>query len=281
MSPRNPAHGRHQSSHRHRHRHRRPSTLSKLSCLARMPSAFNIARAAIYVAVLLWTIICLAIAVHLHGLLETSDLTRFVPFAIFVCSASLIIMLTLLACTLLRDRNPISTRIEMPCLGLAGVFWLSLGGFLAGSGYDTAEVECFTSTDLTNPINMPGFSTETYHAQYRVLEAFSLFNTILIWGFLSFLSLLVVRQHFLGNRSMWNTPVPSYPWFDSGKGSASKSSKLPQPVTSRSRSRGRSYGEKGGTRQSRWTSNSHKTPDRAHLATDKYDKFKRGASPRR
>jgi len=247
-----------------------------------MPSAFNIARAAIYAIVLLWTIICLAIAIHFHGLLEMSDLTRFVPFAIFVCTTSLIVMSTLLGCTLLRDRSPISTRTEMACLGLAGVFWLSLGGFLATSDSDAADVECFASADSTSdPIDMPGFSTETYHAQYRVLEAFSLFNTILILGFLVFLSLLAVRQHFLDNRSVWNTPVTSYPWFDSGKGSTSKS-KLPQPVTSRSRSRGRSRGEKGGTpRQSRWTSNSHKTPVRAHLATDKYDKYKRGASPRR
>jgi len=248
-------------------------------CFARKPSAFNIARAVIYVTVLLWTVICLAIAIHLHGLLETSDLTRFIPFAIFVCTMSLIIMLALLGCTLLRERNPISTRVELGCLGLAGVFWLSLGGFLATSDSDTADVECFASADLTSsPIDMPGFSTETYQAQYRVLEAFSLFNTILLWSFLIFLLLLALRQHFTGNRSMWYSPVTSYSWFGSGKGSGSKG-KLPEPVSSRSRSRGRSYGGNGG--QSRWTSSSNKTPVRAHLATDKYDKYKRGASPRR
>jgi hypothetical protein len=278
MSPRTTAHGRHhQYQSSHRHRHTQPSTVSKMFCFARVPSAFNIARAVIYVTVLLWTVICLAIAIHLHGLLETSDLTRFIPFAIFVCSVSLLIMLALLGCTLLQDRNPISTRIEMGCLGLAGVFWLSLGGFLATSDSDTADVECFASADLTSPVNMPGFSTETYQAQYRVLEAFSLFNTILLWSFLIFLLLLAIRQHFTGHQTVWYCPVTSYSWFDSGKGSGSKS-KLPEPVSTRSRSRGRSY---GGTRQSRWTSSSNNAPVRAYLATDKYDKYKRGASPRR
>jgi len=283
MSPPAPAHGRqHQSSRQHRKR----STLARIFCLARMPAAFNIARAVIYVTVLLWTMICLAISVHLHGLLATSDLTRFIPFAIFVCSAALIIMLSLLGFTLMRDRSPISTRIELGCLGLAGTFWLSLGAFLATSASLNADVECFASTGSTsNLINMPGFSTETYHAMYRVLEAFSLFNTILVWGFFFFLLALVLRQHFMGHRSMWYYPVTSYSWFGKSKGSKSK---LPDPVTSRSRSRGRSYGEKDiGHRQpgktdryTKWAPRSHKAPVRAHLATDRYDKYKRGASPR-
>lgn len=256
-----------------------------------MSSAFNIARAVIYATVLLWTVICLAIAVHLHGLLATSDLTRFIPFAIFVCSASLMIMVSLLVFTLLRERSPISTRIELGCLGLAGTFWLSLGAFLSTSDSEAADVECFASADSTSdPIDMPGFSTETYHSMYRVLEAFSLFNTILVWGFLFFLLALALRQHFMGHRSMWYCAVTSYPWFGNSKGSKSK---LPHPVTNRSRSRGRSrgrsYGEKGGARQqprkadrySVWTSRSHRAPVPAYLATDKYDKYKRGASPRR
>lgn len=278
MSPPAAAHDghRHQSSRRRR----QPSTFARIFCLARMPSAFNIARAVIYATVLLWTVICLAVAVHLHGLLVTSDLTRFIPFAIFVCSASLIIMLSLLVFTLMRERNPISTRIELGCLGLAGTFWLSLGAFLATSDSEDADVECFASADSTSsPINMPGFSTETYRAMYRVLEAFSLFNTILVWGFLFFLLALVLRQHFMGHRSMWYCAATSYPWFGKSKGSKSK---LPQPITSRSRSRGRSYTEKRkADRYSVWAPRSHRAPVRAHLATDKYDKYKRGASPRR
>lgn len=284
MSPSVPAHGHHYHRSSHRRPSRRPSTLARIFCLTRMPATFNIARAVIYVTVLLWTVICLAIAVHLHGLLATSDLTRFIPFAIFVCSASLIIMLTLLAFTFMRERSPISTRIELGCLGLAGTFWLSLGAFLATSDSEAADVECFTSDgSISNAITVPGFSTETYHAMYRVLEAFSLFNTILVWGFFFFLLGLVLRQHLIGQRSMWYCAVTSYPWFGNDKGSKSK---LPHPVTSRSRSRGRSYREKDVGNQhtrkaDRWTPRSHRTPVRAHLAADKYDKYKRGASPRR
>lgn len=68
---------------------------------------------------------------------------RFVPFAIFVCSASMLIFIVLcvflfgrgdhtlinvrsLAFSFLfRERNPISTRTELACLGLTGIFWLS------------------------------------------------------------------------------------------------------------------------------------------------------------
>ncbi|KAG6335642.1 hypothetical protein ID866_3458 [Astraeus odoratus] len=162
-----------------------------------MPSKFNIVRASIYGksgrdhgrplsytsvssgVVLLWTVICLAIAGHFLSLLVINDLTRFVPFAIFVCSASMLILLVLLVCGVLRTGNPISTRTELACLGLLGTFWLALGAFLASSDSDDAEVECFSSADETTLVNVAGFSTDTYHAQYRVLEAFSLFNVIL------------------------------------------------------------------------------------------------------
>lgn len=72
---------------------------------------------------------------------------------------------------------------------------VALGGFLASSDSETADVECFVSaTDLT-PIDggcefawcylvehtclQYAVSTETYQAQYRVLESFSLINAIL------------------------------------------------------------------------------------------------------
>lgn len=53
---------------------------------------------------------------------------RFVPFAIFVCSASVLIILALLGFGFWRERNPISTRIELGCLGLTGVLWLGESG---------------------------------------------------------------------------------------------------------------------------------------------------------
>ena len=100
-----------------------------------------------------------------------------------------------------RDRNPISTRVELGCLGLAGVLWLgtlllpiaensrvdhysflltALGAFLGSSESGDSDVECYSAADSQQqPMEMPGFNTETFHAQYRVLEAFSFFNIIL------------------------------------------------------------------------------------------------------
>ena len=114
---------------------------------------------------LLWTIIVLAIAIHFHGILTTNDLSecltvgfgvgsiqdvkltsrlaRFIPFAIFVSAATIVLLLALsvpfhfgfasqqgilnLISRLLfglKKANPISTRIELGCLGLDGILWL-------------------------------------------------------------------------------------------------------------------------------------------------------------
>lgn len=200
----------------------------------RMPSVFNIVRASIYAAVLIWTIICLAIAVHFQSVLMSSDLTRFVPFAIFVCSASLLLILALLGFGLWRDRNPISTRVELGCLGLVGVLWLALGAFLGSSDADAADVECFSSSDITEPFDMPGFNTETYHAQYHVLEAFSIFNIILIWAFLMLLLVLAIRHHRWGNKAVWLSSVTAFPWFG---GPDAQTGKLPEPATAARRNK--------------------------------------------
>jgi hypothetical protein len=143
-------------------------------------------------------------------------------------------------------------------------------------------------------------STETYQAQYRVLEAFSLFNVILgkfesiswsisflssaVWAFLLLLLALAVKHHYRVNRNVWYIAVTNYPWF--GKGISQ--SKLPAPISSRSRSRGRTYNDKGSepwgydarggdSRYPGWSSQGHNAPARAHTV----DKYKRNASPRR
>ncbi|KAI0375674.1 hypothetical protein BV20DRAFT_959689 [Pilatotrama ljubarskyi] len=202
-----------------------------------MPPVFNIVRACVYLAVLVWTIICLAIAAHFQSILVSSDLTRFVPFAIFVCCASLLIFVALLAFGLWKERNPISTRVELGCLGLAGTLWMALGAFVASSDSEMADVECFSSADTdSEPIELPGFNTETYHAQYHVLEAFSFFNMILIFGFLVLLLVLALRQHRAGTKHVWMLPVSMIAWF--GR-SGRPQGKLPAPVTHRSRSQSR------------------------------------------
>lgn len=216
---------------------RRRPLLAQLFCLPRMPPVFNIVRVCVYVAVLVWTIVCLAIAAHFQSILQTSDLTRFVPFAIFVCCATMVIIVALLAFGLWKERNPISTRVELGCLGLAGTLWLALGAFVASSDSEMADVECFSSSDAdAEPIDIPGFNTETYHAQYHVLEAFSFFNMILIFTFLVLLLVLAIRQHRAGTKHVWVLPVTMISWF--GR-TGRPVGKLPAPVTQRSRSRSR------------------------------------------
>jgi len=237
------------SAHRHpSHSHRTPSRPHPRPrprprfAFLRVPSAmsrfstFNIIRASIYSFVFLWTIICLALAAHFQSVLSASDLTRFVPFAIFVSSATLIIILVLSAFSVRRNMNPVSTRIELGCLGLMGTFWIALGAFLTSSASETANVECFVSANDLTPVD-GGFSTETYQAQYRVLEALSLFNAILLLGFLLFLFALAVKHHSNGHKEVWLSPVTTFDWFNRGSG---KADKLPTPVTAhRSRSQSR------------------------------------------
>jgi hypothetical protein len=179
-------------------------------------SLFNTIRASIYGAVILFTVICLAMAGRFQTVLASSDLTRFVPFAIFVCSASLLIFLVLLSFSfLLRGRNPISTRIELACLGLAGVFWLALGVFLVTSDAQSADVECF-SPDNGQLLNdeLASFHTDQYQAMYRVLNAFSLMNAVLVLFALFALLFLAVRRHRKGDEHMWYGPVTSCAWFN-------------------------------------------------------------------
>lgn len=182
-----------------------------------MPSLFNSIRAALYGVVLLFTVICLAMAAHFQQVLAASDLTRFVPFAIFVCVASLFIFTMLLVFSfLLKERNPISTRIELASLGLAGVFWLVLGVYLTTSESQNADVECFTSDNpqIVLDAEVASFRTEQYQAMYRVLNAFALMNAVLVIFACLMLLFLAIRRHRNGEDHMWHGPVTSCAWFN-------------------------------------------------------------------
>ncbi|KAI0303236.1 hypothetical protein BC826DRAFT_984183 [Russula brevipes] len=304
-----PAHRHHQTSHPHRTPSRphpprfaflrAPSAMFSISSFFSRFSTINIIRGFVYFFVFLWSIVCLAIAVHFNGVLSASDLTRFVPFAIFVSSATLAIIVVLSAFSVRSNMNPVSTRIELGCLGLMGTLWIALGGFLASSDSETASVECFVSaTDLT-PIE-GGFSTETYQAQYRVLEVFSLFNAILILGLLLLLLFLALKNHTKGRKEVWLSPVTTFDWFNRG---SKKSGKLPAPVTAR---RGRSQSKSRPQAQAAPAPRRHmserrtyasrpsqsRQPQTAYIperraprtrSTDRYrpDYYRRDASPRR
>jgi hypothetical protein len=181
-----------------------------------MSSLFNTIRNSIYGTVILFTVICLAMAGHFQAVLAASDLTRFVPFAIFVCSASMLIFLVLVSFSFFfGHRNPISTRIELASLGLAGMFWLVLGTYLITSDAQSADVECFASDGSTLLDDASAdFHTDQYQAMYRVLNTFSLMNAALVIFACLALLFLAVRRHRKGDEHMWHGPVTSCAWFN-------------------------------------------------------------------
>jgi len=282
------------------HSHRTPSRPHRRFAFLRAPSAmfstFNIIRASVYSSVLLCSIICLAIAAHFLSVLSTSDLTHFVPFAIFVSSATLAIILVLSAFSMRRNMNPVSTRIELGCLGFMGTFWIALAAFLVSSASESASVECFVSESDLTPVD-GGFSTETYQAQYRVLEAFSIISAILLLGFLLFLFSFAMRHHSKGQKDVWFSPISALDWSSPD---TKKASNLPTPVTarrSRSQSRPpataapRRHVSEKRTQAPRRPSQSRQPqmaymPDRREprpRTSDRYrpDYYRRDASPRR
>ena len=76
-------------------------------------------------------------------------------------------------------------------------------------------------------------NTETFHAQYRVLEAFSFFNIILLWAFLILLLFLAVRHHRWGHKDVWISSVTAFPWFAGADAQTGKLPALPAPVSAK------------------------------------------------
>jgi len=220
-----------------------PSIYSRLAtgarnfhaALPRMHLVFNVLRTFAFVIVLAWALIVLAIAVHFQIVLVSSELTRFVPLALFAASFTILVIGILLVLSNLRKINPVSTRVELCCLAVIGTVWLALGLLTATSSSQDADVECFSDTDES--LEITSFTTDTFHAQYRVLEAFSLFNAILTWSYFLTLLVLALRHHHLGWKRVWSTPATSSPFYDTQRRPSHKpshrSGSLPAPVTAR------------------------------------------------
>ncbi|KAJ7180098.1 hypothetical protein C8R43DRAFT_971674 [Mycena crocata] len=197
-----------------------------------MPSLFGTLRACLYGSVFIATLICLAMAGHFQSVLAASDLTRFVPFALFVSVAGLLVISCLLGFSfLLRERNPISTRIELACLGFLGILWLALGVFLSTSNSQSADVECFSSETSTVVLDdsTSDFQTEQYHAMYRVLMAFSLINAALVIFAFAALLTLATRRHLDGDYHMWYGPVTAGMMNNYSKSKPSRRGQAPKP----------------------------------------------------
>ncbi|KAF8592337.1 hypothetical protein K439DRAFT_1400057 [Ramaria rubella] len=202
------------------------------AALPRMHLLFNALRTFTFIVILAWSLIVLGIAAHFQIVLVSSDLTRFVPLALFGAAFTIFIMAVLLVLSNFRKINPVSTRLELCCLALVGTVWLALGLFMATSSSQDADVECFSEVDQS--LEVTSFTTDTFHAQYRVVEAFSLFNAILSWAYFLTLLVLALRHHHLGWKRVWQTSATSSPMQRRPSEKPSqRSGSLPAPVTAR------------------------------------------------
>ncbi|KAJ7047364.1 hypothetical protein C8F04DRAFT_936995 [Mycena alexandri] len=197
-----------------------------------MPSLFLTLRACLYGAVFIATLICLAMAGHFQSVLASSDLTRFVPFALFVCCVGLLVISCLLGFSFfLRERSPVSLRLELASLGFLGILWLALGVFLSTSDSQSADVECFSSASSAVALedSTSDFQTEQYHAMYHVLMAFSLLNAaLIIFAFIVLLT-LATRRHLNGDYHMWYGPVTAGIVNDYSKAKPTRRATAPKP----------------------------------------------------
>jgi len=198
-------------------------------------SLFTTIRLVIFLMVIVWSIIILGIAAHFQDIFVANDLTHYIPFAIFVAAITLFIVIALLISGRWMQYKGIlsQTRTELSLIGFLSGFWLALGLYMALA--PVADVEC-DDDEL--------YSTGTYHTQYRVLEVFSLFNLILLMGYLFLLLGLALRRHFKGDRGVWQSCVTTTPWFSSSVSLG----KLPSPATAAGKT-SRSSPPKGNMRE--------------------------------
>jgi hypothetical protein len=201
-----------------------------------MVPLFSPIRYIIYGTVLAWSIIVLGVAAFLNHILVASPLTRFVPLAIFIASTTLFILVALLIFGLLPGSTLISqTRSELTAVAFSGVLWLGKSLFFISSGlcsgwmwkvcapslvrsvfgrFCPIALGVHTSTQALADVECDDddfkYDTRTYHAQYRVLQAFSLFNAILLWSFLLFFLYLSFRHHCAGHHEIWTSKATAY-----------------------------------------------------------------------
>jgi len=193
------------------------------------PRLFNIARAALFVAALVFGVIVLGVAAWLQTILEPSALTRFVPIAIFVS----VFTVTFVAAILFFGSREYSyvvsqTRFELILTFLMGGLWLGLALFL--SVQQTPIVECPADGDGDGP----DYTTAMFHAQYHVIEAFAILETLVLFGYSLFLFALAMRHHTAGRKQVWNARVTEAVWFNPTKKASpsakEKFTRLPPPI---------------------------------------------------
>ncbi|KZT39608.1 hypothetical protein SISSUDRAFT_1045284 [Sistotremastrum suecicum HHB10207 ss-3] len=224
MSPSHDHHRRAPSGQRRHHSSQKPTPRRPLT-------AFAVFRICLYVVVMLWSLITLAIAAHFLSILQLDDLTRFIPYSLFTASASTLGMIILPICLFFLRSDPVSAKTEIFTTGLVGFFWLGLAALTSTSASQDADVECFADDDDTAPVE-GGFATDTFHAQYRVIKAASILNATFLLGFCIVLTFFAIRHH--QRTKEWVSSVSAKPAFAQRKKYQTAFTAVPpRPTTTR------------------------------------------------
>jgi len=214
-----------------------------------MPSVFCIIRFSVFFTVMAWSLIVLGLGAFFDHLIIANDLTRYIPLAIFVSVCTLVIIPALLLAGSSKRQLLLSqVRSELLFTGLLGLLWFILGVSTASSEDTTIACDFDGDGDF---VESDEYSTDMYHAQLRVLRAFSIFNALLLIGFFLFLLFLAFRQHHMGRWLVWRSTATSYPWFGGAPEVPAKEfnnsvESLPVPVTAKGGVT-RKLSQKGGT----------------------------------
>jgi len=142
------------------------------------PNRLEALRIAIFALVFVSSLIALALAAHFLTVLQSNDLTHFIPFALFTSVASMIGMIALTGVVLVHKSKPVALKVELAIMAFVGILWLILSIFISTSPAESADVQCFSDGgDLLDDLDGP-FDSELFHAQYRALMAIGSVNAL-------------------------------------------------------------------------------------------------------
>jgi len=168
------------------------------------PNRLEALRIAIFILVLVTSLVALALALHFLTVLQSNDLTHFVPFALFASVASIIGMIALIAIVLVHKSKPAALKVELAIMGFLGILWLILSIFISTSPAENADVQCFSDDgDLLDEDDGP-FDSELFHAQYRALTAIGSVNAFSLLIMCAVLTYMALR-HFNRTRDWVST----------------------------------------------------------------------------
>jgi len=168
------------------------------------PNRLEALRIAIFILVLITSFIALALSAHFLTVLQSNDLTHFVPFAIFTSVASILGMIILSVVVLIHKSKPAALKVELSIMAVVGILWLILSIFTSTSPAESADVQCFSDDgDLLDEDDGP-FDSDLFHAQYRALMAIGSVNAFTLLIMCAVLTYMALR-HFNRTRDWVST----------------------------------------------------------------------------